>query len=318
MAAEVAEPIDGRGARGALRCAESMSGQASSTNGRANAVSLVNVGGSVVLAGLLITVFFLFGSELALAQAADSLSDVLTGTLLAWAARAASQPADDEHPLGHARAEPIAALVVAVLAGVLATEVGRSAILALLGGASPTFDWPVAAVFAAKVVFKLGIARASSTLLRAQPSPVLDALRVDARNDAVVGSVALFGFALARTGLPAVDPVLAIGVAVYVGTSSFRLAMTSVDMLLGTSAPRPRRDALAALVSSTPRALGVAKLVAISHGAALHVEVDVLVDAALTLGEAHDVAHGIERRLREEPDVAHVVVHVTPSQEGSR
>ncbi|HTJ85475.1 MAG TPA: cation diffusion facilitator family transporter, partial [Polyangiaceae bacterium] len=185
-----------------------------------NALSATNVAGSVVLATSLLVVFFVFGSELALAQAADSISDVLTGLLLAWAARTARQPPDDEHPLGHARAEPIAALVVAVFAGILATEVGRSAVTALLSGASATFDWPVAIVFAAKVVFKLGIARAASRLLAAHGSPVLDALRVDARNDALVGSVALAGFGLARAGLPAVDPVLAVGVAVYVAFSS--------------------------------------------------------------------------------------------------
>ena len=280
---------------------------------RGNVVSAVNVLGSVALAALLLVVHFAFESELALAQAADSMSDVLTGLLLAWAARAANAPADDEHPLGHARAEPIAALVVAVLAGVLASEVARSAIVALALGEHATLGWPVAAVFATKVVFKLGIARVSRSLVRKRASPVLDALRIDARNDAVVGSVALVGFGLARAGLPAIDPVLAVGVAVYVGASSVHLALSSVDMLLGTSASPERRRALTELVHAAPRVAGVAKLLAISHGASLHVEVDVLVDADLTLGEAHDVAHGIEERLRREPDVAHVVVHVTPS-----
>lgn len=285
---------------------------------RAHVLSAVNVLGSVVLATSLVIVFVVFASELALAQAADSISDVLTGLLLAWAAKAASEPADDEHPLGHARAEPIAALVVAVLAGVLASEVARSAISALVGGERASFEVPVALVFATKVVFKLGVARVAGRLLAKHGSPVLDALRVDARNDAVVGSVALIGFGLARAGLPAVDPVLAIAVAIYVALSSMRLAITSVNMLLGTSAPAPRRDALSAIVSSTARVAGVAKLVAISHGASLHVEVDLLVDTSLSLGEAHDVAHTVEARLRREPDVAHVVVHVTPSTPDAR
>jgi ferrous-iron efflux pump FieF len=196
---------------------------------------------------------------------------------------------------------------------VLAIEVGRSAVVSLASGAQVDFDWPVAAVFAAKVVFKLGVAQVSGTLHRAHGSPVLDALRVDARNDAVVGSVALVGFGLVRAGLPSVDPVLAIGVAIYVAASSMRLAITSVNMLLGTSAPVARRDALSALVVGIPQVAGVAKLVAISHAASLHVEVDLLVDSALSLGEAHDVAHAVEARLRAEDDVAHVVVHVTPA-----
>ena len=108
-----------------------------------------------------------------------------------------------------------------------------------------------------------------------------------------------------------------MGVAIYVGLSSLRLARESVTLLLGTSASPRRRAQLEAIVSGTPHVLGVAKLMALHHGPSLHVEVDVLVDASLTLGAAHDVAHAIEERLGRESDVAHVIVHVTPASGGA-
>ncbi len=276
------------------------------------ALSIANVAGSAVAALALIVVFVVFHSELALAQAADSLSDVLTGMLLAWAARAALAPPDDEHPFGHARAEPIAALIVAVLGGVLATEVVRSAALAWIAGAHATLGWQVAAVFAGKVVFKLAVAAFATRARRRRPSPVIDALGVDARNDAVVGSAALVGVALARAGYPVFDPILAIGVGIYVGISCIRLARDGVMMLLGTSAPAARRAELLASAMAVPRVVGVGKLFAIFYGAMLHVELDVWVDAHLSLREAHDVAHAVESRMMKETDVSHVVVHVTP------
>jgi cation diffusion facilitator family transporter len=278
------------------------------------ALSIANVVGSALAALALVLVFVVFHSELALAQAADSISDVLTGLLLAWAARAALAPPDDEHPFGHARAEPITALIVAVLGGVLATEVVRSAALAWMAGAHATLGWPVAAVFAGKVVFKLAVAAVATRSLRHRPSPVLDALRVDARNDAVVGSAALVGVGLARMGYPELDPILAIGVGVYVGISCIRLARDGVMMLLGTSAPALRRAELLACAMAVPRVSGVGKLVAIFYGTTLHVELDVWVDARLSLREAHDVAHAVESRMMQEPDVSHVVVHVTPHE----
>lgn len=275
---------------------------------------IVNVVGSVFAAAALFGVHLVWDSDLALAQAADSTSDVLTGTLLAWAARQAEAPADDDHPLGHTRAEPIAALVVAVLAGLLAAAVLRAAFESIVTGAAPRLEWPVAAVFLGKVVFKLGIAGAARRSLRERPSPVIDALRVDAQNDAVVGTVALIGFGLARAQLPAVDPVLAILVAIYVGVSSVRLARTSVSLLLGTSAPAERVSALRAVAAGTEGVLGVSRLVAITHGAALHVEAEVEVNGALRVDEAHRIAHAVEARLRAEADVAHAMVHVGPRE----
>lgn len=281
---------------------------------RREALSIANVVGSAIAAISLALVFVVFHSELALAQAADSVSDVLTGLLLAWAARAALAPPDDEHPFGHARAEPIAALIVAVLGGVLATEVVRSAALAWIAGAHATLGWPVAAVFAGKVVFKLAIAAFASRARRRRPSSVLDALGVDARNDAVVGSAALVGVALARMGYPVFDPILAIGVGIYVGISCIRLARDGVMILLGTSAPAPRCAELLACAMAVPRVSGVGKLVAIFYGATLHVELDLWVDAQLSLRDAHEVAHAVESRMMQETDVSHVVVHVTPRE----
>ena len=278
------------------------------------ALSIANVAGSVAAAALLLVVFVVFHSELALAQAADSVSDVLTGTLLAWAARAALAPADDEHPLGHARAEPIAALVVAVLGGALATEVVRSAVIALASGEHATLGWPVATVFAAKVVFKLVIAALATRAQRHRASPVLRAIGVDARNDAIVGSTALVGVALARIGAPVFDPILAIGVGIYVGVSCVRLAREGVMILLGSSASPDRRSEILALATAIPRVDGVAKLVAISHGATLSVQLDVYVDARLSLRDGHEVAHAVEARLMQEPDITHVIVHVSPSE----
>jgi ferrous-iron efflux pump FieF len=149
-------------------------------------------------------------------------------------------------------------------------------------------------------------------MLRLRASPVIDALRVDAQNDAVVGTVALIGFALGRAQLPAIDPVLAILVAIYVGVSSVRLARTSVSLLLGTSAPAERVAALRAVCAGTEGVRGVSRLVAITHGAALHVEAEVEVEGALRVDEAHRIAHAVEARLRAEPDVGHAMVHVGP------
>ena len=66
-------------------------------------------------------------SQLVLAQGSDSLFDLAAGGILFVSAWVGSQPRDANHPYGHDRAEPLGALITAVLAGVLAFEVLRSA-----------------------------------------------------------------------------------------------------------------------------------------------------------------------------------------------
>lgn len=273
--------------------------------------------GSFVLAIALVLVHVVFQSQIALAQAADSIADMLSGGALAWAVRQASQPADEDHPLGHARAEPLAALVVAVLAGVLAVEVLRNAVMAIVSGAEAELDWPVAAVFAAKVAFKSVIVGLSTRALARRANPALDALRVDARNDLLVGGLALVGFALARWKMPAVDSWLAVAMAIYVGLSGLRLARENVGLVMGEAAPGARRDELAALAAKVEGVAGIDDLIATWSGASLHVQADIAVDPRLSVRDAHEIAHAVEAHLSREPDVARVVVHIGPAREAS-
>ncbi|HHH28456.1 MAG TPA: hypothetical protein ENK57_08940, partial [Polyangiaceae bacterium] len=76
----------------------------------AERIALGSVSASALLFLSLVVVFSVYESRLALAQAADSFSDVFTAIALLVSMRIAAQPADETHPIGHQRAEPIAAL----------------------------------------------------------------------------------------------------------------------------------------------------------------------------------------------------------------
>ena len=275
-------------------------------------LTLVSSLGSLLLAAALFWVHRVFHSQLALAQAADSLFDMVGGVALVWALHVSTRPADPEHPQGHSLAQPIAALVVAVLAGVLAGEVLHSAFTALFSVARPALAWPVAVVFGAKVVFKVAVVALASQFVARRRSPALAALRMDARNDVLVGSLALLGLILERAGLPRVDPALALGVAVYIAYAGLRLGRENASLLMGESASPARRQQLAALARSVPGVQAAGSVVAVWRGSLLHVQLSIAVDSSLTLRAAHDIGHAVEQRLLAEPDVGHVVAHVEP------
>src|SRR6186713_60500 len=109
---------------------------------------------SGLFAGGLGTAWYFFNSELAQAQAADSLVDFAGAFVLAWVVRVAGQPSDEDHPWGHGRAEPLGALAIAMLAAVLALRVGQGAVQALVLGTQARAESLLLQVFVAKVVFK--------------------------------------------------------------------------------------------------------------------------------------------------------------------
>jgi ferrous-iron efflux pump FieF len=250
-------------------------------------------------------------SSLALAQAADSFSDALTGLGLLWALRVSRRPPDADHHYGHHGAQPIAALVVAMLVGALALEVLLAAIGALRTHAVPALGWPVTAALATKVAIKLVFVRLAANAALLRQNAALRAFRLDAASDVVVGSVSLIGIAGATYGsMPSLDAWLALPVAVWIGISGLRLARENIDLLMGTAPPPTWQAEVSAAIAAMPGVRGVAELRARSFGDGTHVWVEIHVDPELTVGHAHDLGEAVEQRLLEREEICDAVVHV--------
>lgn len=264
---------------------------------------------SLVFSCALIFAFFVYHSDLALAQAADSLLDVLGALVLAWSVRIAASPGDERHPMGHARAEPLGALAIAFVSAALALEVGSAAISSLLGEPSLRVGWGLLGVFLAKVLAKIVLLR----LARKHRGPAVSALVVDARNDVLVGLGAVVGLGFARAGFVFIDPLLAFPIALWIGWSGFSLARENIDLLMGVAPPAARQRELLDHARAVRGVVNVHDLRAQHLGTEISVHVHVEVPGDLTVREGHDIGEEVRRRLLAEPDVGHCSVHIDPA-----
>lgn len=271
------------------------------------ASSLVSV---ALLVGLGLA-FLATGSKLALAQAADSLADALTGLGLLWALRLSLQPPDEEHPYGHHGAQPIASLVVAMVVGALALEVLLDSVGALRTGQAAVLGGSVALGLSLKVAIKAVFVRLASSPRLLRDNAALRAFRLDARSDVIVGLTSLAGFVGARYGgWPMLDAWLALPVAVWIGVSGVMLAKESIELLMGTAPPRAWQEGLMKELLDRPQVRAVTEMKARSFGDRTQVWVEIRVDPHLTIGEGHDIGEEVEAYLLRREGISDAVVHV--------
>ncbi|MFT7487292.1 MAG: ferrous-iron efflux pump FieF [Candidatus Paceibacteria bacterium] len=255
-------------------------------------------------------VFYHSGSQLVLAQGADSLLDVGSGIILAFSVWLSLQPSDESHHYGHERAEPIGALVTAILAGVLSFEVLRSAVESLLVEGVAHLDSPVALILGGKLAVKALFMVLIARQRRDSRSSALSALWVDTRNDLVACSVSLVGYGLVRSGYPTADGLVAIPVAIYIGKGGFDLARENLRFLMGEAPSTEVLDELRDLGRAVPGVIGLGELRAQFAGPTLHVEVEVEVLANRSAVEAHDISVSVQNTLEGHTMVGKVYVHV--------
>jgi cation diffusion facilitator family transporter len=276
----------------------------------ARRITAASIGISLLLVVPLLLAYLRYDSKLAMAQAADSFTDSFTALALLYSVRVAAQPPDADHPWGHHRAEPIGALVAAVLAGVVAIEVFREAVVALTTAAQPRVAWPLVAIFIVKVAAKAVVAVLAGRHHRRTESPALRALQVDARNDVLVGLLAVGGYFAARYDSPGWDAWLAMPVACWIAASGSMLAVENIRLLMGEAPPKDRQRAIAELAASVQGVQSVHDVSARHDGTKLDVSLHIVVDERITVRTAYNIANVVEQRLVSEPDVLHAMVHV--------
>jgi len=142
----------------------------------------------------------IFGHTYALiADGAESLVDILS-SLIVWAGfRVASKPPDENHPYGHGKAEPLAALAVAVFIFAVAGWIGWRAIHEIIRPQQGP-HWLTLPLLAGVVAVKLWFSRRLNAAGTAIGSTGLGVEALHHYSDAVTSAAAFVGIAIAVVG----------------------------------------------------------------------------------------------------------------------
>jgi cation diffusion facilitator family transporter len=250
-----------------------------------------------------------------IADAVNSLGDVVTSLIVLFALRLAQRPPDAEHPYGHTRAEAIAGASVALLVIVSALLVGWGALerIAVLHDLPPLWTLGIAG---ANVVIKEALYQYKIRLGRRTGSRALVANAWDHRADALSALAVLVGLLAIRWGgtrLIFADEVAALVVVVVIVVSATKQFADSASELMDVQAEEEFVRQIGAAARSVPEVKGVEKLRVRKSGLEYFADLHVEVDPDLTVAQGHRIGHQVKDRLLEEfPTLRDVLVHLEP------
>lgn len=259
-----------------------------------------------------LAVGLLCGSVSILADAVNNLSDVSSSVVTLLGFRMAQQPADRDHPYGHARYEYLSGLIVSFLILLIGGGLVKTSVEKILHPVSVAFSALTFIVLAVSVGVKLWMCLSLRRLGRKIRSTALLATSTDSRNDVVATSVVLLSCLTEHFFSLNIDGYAGLAVALFILYSGFQLAKEAVSMLLGKRADDELLFKIGELVRSDEKFLGMHDLMVHDYGpgqcfASVHVEVSPTEDI-LT---CHDHIDAIECRALEELHV-HLVIHCDP------
>ncbi|WP_128904580.1 cation diffusion facilitator family transporter [Halorubrum amylolyticum] len=276
----------------------------------------VNVFGNAVKIAVEGAAGLAFGSVALLADAAHSVADLVASAVVFVWGGSRYDAADETHPHGHQRIEPLTALFVGATIVLLGLLLLRESVLGLVGpvevAASPVLVAALLFAMADMYLLYWYTDRVNATL----GSTALTALAADCLNDIYTTIAALVGVFGLLLGFPILDPVAGALVSVLVVYQGIEIGRENVTYLVGAAPPAADRERVTAALRENPAVEGVHDLTVYYDGTDLEVEVHVEVDGEMTLREAHGIETELVTGLRNLEDVGDVHVHLDPSGVG--
>ena len=279
-------------------------------------VTLVGLCTNLVLLGLKLVVGLFVGSAALVADAAHSLSDLLTDVVAIVGIRLSARPADESHPYGHGRYETIAASVIGVALVAAGVAIAWDAGLSLYRQEHNIPGYPVLIVAAVSIVSKEWLYQITRRVARRVRSAALSANAWHHRSDALSSVAVLVGGAAGLLGWGHGDQVAAVAVGVMVAVVGAGSLWKVFMELTEGSISADERQSIAKAIERVPGVKGWYRLRTRLVGREVFMDVNVLVDKELSVGEGHAVCTAVEDAIELSLDrPVSVVVHCEPEGE---
>jgi cation diffusion facilitator family transporter len=254
-------------------------------------------------------------SQALIADAVESFADVFSSLIVWRGVVVAAAPADEDHPYGHGKAEPLAAAVVSamlLLAAILITVHSLHGIIEPRVAPSPwTLIILVLVIVVKETLFRF--------VLREGTHVESSAVQTDAwhhRSDAITSVAAFIGITISLIGgkgYQTADNWAALAAACVIAWNGLRLLRPALNDLMDRSPDRKIIERMKQIAAAIPGVAGVEKCFVRKMGYQLYADMHVEVDPQMTVLRSHEIAHEVKDKIRNAmPAVNDVLVHIEP------
>ena len=252
------------------------------------------------------------GSVAIAADGFNNLSDAAASIVTLLGFRFSRKPADAHHPYGHARAEYLSGLCVAVLILFIGVELAKSSVSKIFAPEALAFSGMTLAVLVGSIAVKLWMSLFVGKLGRLIGSKTLTATSADSRNDVIATTAVLASCLVGHFFHISIDGWTGLAVAAFILWSGYGIARETMSALLGEQADRELVQKLMDLVLRHEGILGIHDLLIHDYGpgrcfASAHVELSAEEDPLV----CHEIIDHLECDALRELSV-HLVIHHDP------
>ena len=282
----------------------------------ATRVSLVSMITNVILTLLKLAAGLLAHSGAMISDAVHSASDIFSGLIVLLGVKISTKEPDEQHPYGHERYECVAALLLSGILAVVGGAIGIGAVKDIISGKAAEIPGLLALIAAVvSIAVKESLFWYTRGYAKKYRSTALHAEAWHQRSDALSSIGALIGIAGARMGVPVMEPIASLIIALFILRVAIRIFKEAIDQMVDHSCNEEAEEAFRTTALEQPGVMGVELLRTRMFGNRVYVDLEIAADPNLTLAAAHEIAEDVHDAIEKTfPEVKHIMVHVNPAK----
>ncbi len=280
---------------------------------RVKRASILGIIGNVFLSIIKGVIGFITNSQAMIADSFNSFGDVFSSFMTYIGNRISSKEADEDHNLGHGKAEYIFSLLISIVMFLTAIIVIKNAILTYINKTPINFNYYLVIVCIITILVKFSLFLYTNSIYKKDKNILVKANSKDHRNDCFITTLTLVSSICGIYGYYIIDILIGITIAIWIGYTAIKLFIESFDVLMDKSIDDSTKDEVFEIINRHKEIEKVNHFNSTPVGYKYQISFTIFVDGNLSTFESHDIANSLEREIEKEIDEVYLtVIHVNP------
>lgn len=275
--------------------------------------SVLGIIGNLFLLIIKGIVAFLSGSQAMIADAFNSAGDIFSSLMTYIGNKISSKKADDDHNLGHGKAEYIYSMLISISMILMAVLVLKDSLKSIFYGSEYTFSIWLIVVCIVTIIVKFLLYLYTNKLYKKHNNLLILANSKDHFNDTIITSLNLISCILSSYNIFFLDGIVGSIISLWIMYTAIKLFIESYNVLMDKSISLETKNKVLDIIKEEKQVKKIIHFNSTPVGYRYQISFTIYVDGNMSTFDSHEIANNLEEKIIDEVEEIYlVVIHVNP------
>lgn len=275
--------------------------------------SIFGIIGNIVLLFIKGIIGFMTMSNAMIADFFNSAGDVLSSLMTFIGNKISSMPNDDDHNLGHGKAEYIYSMLISIIMIITSIFILKDSIISIVNKSTYNFSIWLVIVCIITIIIKFLLYLYTNKISKNLNNLLLKSNSLDHRNDCVITSFNLLSCLLSYYGIHFIDGIVGSLISIWILITSLKIFKESYDILMDKSMDDDKKQEVYKIIKKYKEIKKVTHFNSTPVGYKYQISFSIFVDGDMTTRDSHLIADRLEKEITSKiEDIYLAVIHVNP------